>query len=873
MSGSAGFSLILMSIVVTVGAMIMVSFLPGKEAGDTNAKAIDDIHKLETVEEHMRSFMAYNRRRPCPADGQYPENSSNFGREAAIAGTCQGGTPNAPLGPDPTGNIVAGTIPTRSIGLDTSYAFDSYGRPFTYVVDKRATTTGSCDALEGITTGSTTPTGKGGLYIDDIAGNQIDQVMYAYISYGPSGYGAWPDQGSATTLTAAQSAARRINSGSTNLAMQMDAAVAPGANPGASTFVPDLINTLVRNSMTLPSTTGGLDTGFDDLVWYREDLKNTCCLGKKCIPLGFRVDGQSGTTSTQKPVVLAVGDINCDGYPDLVVGPTPGGGAVYVIFGTSNMGNSSNSPWPIPPIGFDPSQVNGKNGFYVTGGGNFNTAATIGSLSGITSNGKPCNDLVLSVQDGYAYVIFGGPMDSGGYWLPLKNSATGHLNASNLAGYNTNYNGTSGFIIKQHGTAGGIFANAGSNFIPNKFAIGQIDDSTYPALIAIGTANSGTSSSGYVIYGKPLSGNGPNGANDNWTNTASINAALLDGSTGTSLNPGFQFYSSNTHLMVGSTATTTMNGVVGDFDEDGYGDIEISDSTDTAYYAANPFGVPASPQTRAGEVYLIYGRKRTDWANSFTTVNLDNYVVDLAAELNNSTGTHCSAAIAPSHYNNCATLFYYYNNPSPIGSFGEEAFVADLNADGHPDLLISGHGQTMTTGIYAQSSRWGTIQNVYKIPAGVTGFYYAHTANPSWATSCSSSASNCPIASAYDVDGSGSLSLLLSYDSVSGPLSRSNSGVTLVFRPSGGWTSGASYNYVNWTWSGTSTNGFQIDGPIANSVCGTTSAVAGDVRTGDGGAPEIIISCPGYGENSYGSVYGLYKNKGWPSSIDLSQLN
>ncbi len=73
------------------------------------------------------------------------------------------------LGPEGSGNIVSGVIPTRSLGLDTSYAFDSYGRRFTYVVDKRATSHASCQNLEGLTLTSTTPTGKGGLYIEDSA--------------------------------------------------------------------------------------------------------------------------------------------------------------------------------------------------------------------------------------------------------------------------------------------------------------------------------------------------------------------------------------------------------------------------------------------------------------------------------------------------------------------------------------------------------------------------------------------------------------------------------------------------------------------------------------------------------------------------------
>ena len=94
----AGFSLIAVSILITVAALIFVSVLPGQEAGDTNQKALNNTKKLERVEEAMRSFMAFQGRRPCPADGQYAEGTANFGLEAATPGVCTGGTPRRAAG-------------------------------------------------------------------------------------------------------------------------------------------------------------------------------------------------------------------------------------------------------------------------------------------------------------------------------------------------------------------------------------------------------------------------------------------------------------------------------------------------------------------------------------------------------------------------------------------------------------------------------------------------------------------------------------------------------------------------------------------------------------------------------------------------------
>ncbi len=110
----AGFSLIFVAILLTVAALVFVSVLPGQEAGDTNQKTLNNAKKLERVEEAMRAFMAANGRRPCPADGQYDQNTQYFGIEADNPGSCVGGGGAngiiAPLGPDTsTSNCINST--------------------------------------------------------------------------------------------------------------------------------------------------------------------------------------------------------------------------------------------------------------------------------------------------------------------------------------------------------------------------------------------------------------------------------------------------------------------------------------------------------------------------------------------------------------------------------------------------------------------------------------------------------------------------------------------------------------------------------------------------------------------------------------------
>jgi DNA-binding beta-propeller fold protein YncE len=245
----SGFSLIAAAIGLTVAALVMVSLLPGKEVGGFNRKAATSISRLGVVEQAMIGFMAKNGRLPCPADGQYDVNAAtgNFGVEAASPGTCKGGTPAAPLGPDAgTTFVVGGVIPTKTLALDDSYAFDEWGHRFTYVVDKRATLNTSCATIT-----------TGGITIKNTTGGAvIANVMHAFIAHGPDGHGAWPMAGGAAP-------ANRINTGS----QDHDKWTNAGVNGSFTYSTANFTNVFIRKEATAT---------FSDIVYYAEYTKNNC---------------------------------------------------------------------------------------------------------------------------------------------------------------------------------------------------------------------------------------------------------------------------------------------------------------------------------------------------------------------------------------------------------------------------------------------------------------------------------------------------------------------------------------------------------------------------------------------------------------------
>jgi len=537
---SEGFSLVAVSLLLMVAAIILASVLPAGDA-DYNQQTIRNVNKLDRVEEAMRSYMVGHGHRPCPADGQYAMDSQYFGVAAANAG-CQNGTPAAPLGPDATtATVVGGTIPTKSLGLPDDYAFDAWGRRFTYVVDTQATNIFTCYHKQVVS-------GTGNVRINDGTGTALDQTMYAYISHGPDGHGAFPAQGS--------SLANRINIGTTDADTLVNASV-------DNAFAASFSEVRVKKDRT---------SGFDDLTYYRNDLKNTCCIGALCtFGPGFRVDGEGANDASGYSV--ATGDINGDGITDLIIGARwadPGGagdaGSVYVVFGTA-----TGFPSPLPL-----SSLNGTNGFRVDGVAADDQSGISVATGDINDDGK--TDLVIgaiganpggNISAGSIYVLFGGTgQKTAGNGWDASWSATFALSG---------LNGTNGFRVD--GVAAGDYSG-------NSVATGDIngDGKTDLVIGAIGADPGGNSSAGsiYVLFGGIGQKNGANSWDASWSATFD-----LSGLTGTN---GFRVDGVAAGDYSGNSVAT------GDINGDGNKDV----------ITAAPFASPPSGGD-AGSTYIFYG--------------------------------------------------------------------------------------------------------------------------------------------------------------------------------------------------------------------------------------------------------------------------
>jgi Ca2+-binding RTX toxin-like protein len=268
---------------------------------------------------------------------------------------------------------------------------------------------------------------------------------------------------------------------------------------------------------------------------------------------GFKISGENAGDLFGVSVASA-GDVNDDGFDDLIIGAIGANkvgisalGASYVVFGKTG-GFAAN---------LDLSTLDGTNGFQINGeGGNDRTGSSVASAGDF--NGDGIDDLIIGAYNSYAngnesgasYLVFG---HTGGF--------AANLNLSSL-------NGNDGFQISGE-SAWDLFGVAVSS-------AGDVNGDGFNDLIVgapVADPNGIASGASYVIFGKAAGF------------TSNLNLAELDGTNGFQINGEAE--DDRSGLAVDSA---------GDLNGDGYDDLIIGAS----------LSGPNGPYS--GASYVVFGK-------------------------------------------------------------------------------------------------------------------------------------------------------------------------------------------------------------------------------------------------------------------------
>ena len=587
---------------------------------------------------------------------------------------------------------------------------------------------------------------------------------------------------------------------------------------------------------------------------------------------GFRVSGAAAFDFSGNSVASA-GDINGDGYDDLIVGASsadPSGvtnaGATYIIFGKAS-GFAAD---------INPSSLNGTDGFELMGVAALDRSGFSVASAGDV-NGDGYDDLVVGApqadpngsNSGTSYVVFGGAFGA-------TVTTTGTSAAEMLIG------GNGDDVLTGGGGADVFHAGAGDDrLVVSDLTFRLADGGTGTDTLALSGADLVLDLTTALMADKLESIERIDLTGSN--NTLKINAAAVLGGVG-AVEGGKHILTvegnAGDRVSFGGEAWTkagTFTDASGTYDRYVRGDAEVrieqgvSAPTATvnlgSLSGADGFklsGVTAGDQAgwsvaSAGDVNgdgyddIIVGANRADpnGSNSgasyvvFGKASGFDANIDLST-LDGTTGFKLSGASA--------------GDQSGVSV----ASAGDVNGDGYDDLIVGAK--------YADpnGSSSGASYIVFGKASGFAANFDLSTLNGSNGFRLNGAAagdqSGLSVASAGDVNGDGYDDLIVGAPNVDGTGSYSGASY-VVFGKAGGFAADVDLSTLN------GSTGFKLSGALSGDLAGWSIASAGDVN-GDG-YDDLIVGAGDADANGAGSgasyvVFG--KASGFAANIDLEYL-
>ncbi len=189
-NNKTAFSLIELSIVLTIIAVIISGSITISETAIKKARKENTIDKLKQIKEAINIYVYINKKLPCPASMHNITTDSQYASMAGSDGDC---TAAGVINSSDTSadTLIYGALPAKTLSLSSDLAQDDFDNKFSYIVVQDLTS----QYLDSNNLGfEGTDDADMDLIIikEGVSGSNItEKAAYIVISHGPNGLGAY----------------------------------------------------------------------------------------------------------------------------------------------------------------------------------------------------------------------------------------------------------------------------------------------------------------------------------------------------------------------------------------------------------------------------------------------------------------------------------------------------------------------------------------------------------------------------------------------------------------------------------------------------------------------------------------------------------
>lgn len=181
--------LVIISVVLSTAISIGSTRIEAQRLQDTRSRIV-------LIDSAITQYISNYNRLPCPAVGSIAAPTpaipapANFGEEARK--TTGDKDCDSTLLTDNSGDVYAGIVPHKDLGISPAAVLDGWENNFTYVIDNKYTFEGSEAGLDGFLGEQIAPE----ITVRNASSTDISvNAVYILVSHGKNGFGAWPARG------------------------------------------------------------------------------------------------------------------------------------------------------------------------------------------------------------------------------------------------------------------------------------------------------------------------------------------------------------------------------------------------------------------------------------------------------------------------------------------------------------------------------------------------------------------------------------------------------------------------------------------------------------------------------------------------------